>query len=89
MESILKPAPPAAASPSMSNEKGVDMLSMTSFVYGEARFTLTMAVVLVRAQEKFLAISESGNIVLKSLVAWSLDKKARLCLATNVEPQLL
>ena len=43
-----------------------------------------MAVVLVRAQENFLAISESGNITLKSLVAWSLERKARLCLETNV-----
>ena len=47
-------------------------------------FLDSMAVVLVRAQDNLLAIWESGNIFLKSLVAWSLDKKGMLCFATNV-----
>jgi hypothetical protein len=68
----------------MSNENGVDMLSMILFVKCGDRPTLTMPVVLVRPQENFLAISKSGNITLKSLVAWSLERKSRLCVATNV-----
>ncbi len=42
-----------------------------------------MAVALVRPHANFLAISESGNISLNSLFAWSLDKKA-ICLAMNM-----
>ncbi len=43
-----------------------------------------MAVALVRPHANILAISESGNISLNSLFAWSLDKKAILCLAMNM-----
>ena len=44
-----------------------------------------MAVHLVLAHPNFLAMSESGNIWEKSLLAWSLDRKAKLCLTTNID----
>ena len=50
--------------------------------YG-ARASFMIAVHFVRAQENFFAVSESLKILLNSFVAWSLFKKARLCLATN------
>ena len=70
---------------SIRKEKGkLDIDSITLCLKWGARAFFTMGVVLVRAQENFSAISVSGNILLKSLVAWWLHKKDMLCLATNV-----
>ena len=40
---------------------------------------LTKVVALVRPQDNFLEISESGNILRNNFVAWSLARKAILC----------
>ena len=53
-----------------------------------ASASLTMAVHLVRAHENLVATSESLKILAKSFVAWSLFRKARLCLATNKAQRL-
>ena len=45
----------------------------------------TIAVVFIRLQDNFFAISESGNILRKSFVAWSLARNAMLCLVTKVD----
>ena len=45
-----------------------------------------MAVVLVREQENFLASAESGNILLKTLVAWLLDRKAIVVPSNKCSP---
>ena len=70
---------------SIIKENGpLDIDSITLCVKWGASAFFTMAVVLVREQENFFAIAESGKILLKSLVAWSLARKDMLCLTTNV-----
>ena len=70
---------------SIIREKGLlDKLVVVFKKWGESA-PLTIAVVFVRPHANFFAISESGNIFGKSLVAWSLARKAILCLATNMD----
>ncbi len=45
---------------------------------------LIIAMALVRPQANFLVISKSGNNSQNNLFAWSLARKARLCLAINI-----
>ena len=49
-----------------------------------ARTLVTTAVVLVRADQNFLAISKSGKITENSFVAWSLSANVKLCSAVKL-----
>ena len=59
------------------------MLSVVFLRKCGANDPLTKAVALVRPQENFLAISESGNILRNNFVAWSLARKA-MCVAIKI-----